>query len=278
MPNFDGKKITAFPVELDGTYTEGDVDAAMTGLIFLGERPGNTAYPVQLDADGFLRAVVEGGIPLGTEYSDGAVNTASKGTLIMGDDGANIQNVLVDSSGRLQVEIVEGQYDGVQYQDGATVAAPYGFVAMGHDGNDVFPLLVDSTGHLQIDIVSLPALPAGTNTVGAVKIDGVLKQGWSQVAVNINSATTTTLKAGVSGHTYTVLTISLTVAAENNLTWKSASTALSGPMDFGASGEPHGWQANLWPCGLKCAVGEALNLTTTTTGRVSGFITILDES
>ena len=164
----------------------------------------------------------------------------------MGDDGANIQNVLVDSGGRLQVEVVEGQYDGVQYQDGA----PYGFVAMGHDGSDVFPLLVDSTGHLQIDIISLPALPVGTDTVGAVKIDGVLKQGWSQVAVNINSATTTTLKAGVSGHTHTVLTISLTVAAENNLTWKSASTALSGPMDFGASGEPHGWQANLWPCGL----------------------------
>ena len=149
---------------------------------------------------------------------------------------------------------------------------------MGHDGNDVFPLLVDSTGHLQVDIVSLPALPAGADTVGAVKIDGVLKQGWSQVAVNINSATTTTLKAGVSGHTHTVLTISLTVAAENNLTWKSASTALSGPMDFGASGEPHGWQANLWPCGLKCAVGEALNLTTTTAGQVSGFITVLDES
>ena len=108
MPNFNGKKITAFPVEFDGTYTEGDTDATMTGLIFLGEKPGNTAYPVQLDADGFLRAVVEGGIPLGTEYSDGAVNTASKGTLIMGDDGANIQNVLVDSSGRLQVEVVEG--------------------------------------------------------------------------------------------------------------------------------------------------------------------------
>ena len=274
MPNFDGKKITAFPVELDGTYTEGDVDAAMTGLIFLGERPGNTAYPVQLDADGFLRAVVEGGIPLGTEYSDNAVNTASKGTLIMGDDGANIQNVLVDSSGRLQVEVVEGQYDGVQYQDGATVAAPYGFVAMGHDGNDVLPLLVDDAGHLQVE---LPSLVSGANTIGAVKIDGVLKQGWSQVVVNINSATTTTLKAAVGGHTYTVLTISLTVAAENNLTWKSASTALSGPMDFGASGEPHGWQANLWPCGLKCATGEALNLTTTTTGQVSGFITILDE-
>ena len=294
MPRFAGKKTTAFPVEFDGTYTEGDVDATMTGLVFLGEKPGSTAYPVQLDADGFLRAVVEGGIPLGTEYSDGAVNTASRGTLIMGDDGANIQNVLVDSSGRLQVEVVEGQYDGVQYQDGATVAAPYGFVAMGHDGSDVFPLLVDSTGHLQVDVVSLPALPAGTNnigdvdiasalpaganTVGAVKIDGVLKQGWSQVAININSATTTALKAGVSGHTYTVLTISLTVAAENNLTWKSNTTALSGPMDFGASGEPHGWQANLWPCGLKCAVDETLNLTTTTTGQVSGFITVLDES
>ena len=275
MPNFNGKKITAFPVEFDGTYTEGDVDAAMTGLVFLGEKPGSTAYPVQLDADGFLRAVVEGGIPLGTEYSDGAVNTASKGTLIMGDDGANIQNVLVDSSGRLQVEIVEGQYDGVQYQDGATVAAPYGFVAMGHDGNDVFPLLVDSTGHLQVE---LPSLVSGTNTIGAVKIDGVLKQGWSQVAININSATTTALKAGVAGHIYTVLTISLTVAAENNLTWKSNTTALSGPMDFGASEEPHGWQANLWPCGLKCAVGETLNLTTTTAGQVSGFITVLDES
>jgi len=150
-----------------------------------------------------------------------------------------------------------------------------GVLLQGDDGTDRHNVAVDADGSVQVDVVG--ALPAGSAKIGS--IDAGKKSGtWTCISININTATTTELKAASGGHTFTVLTISLTIAAENNLTWKSASTVLSGPMDFGASGEPHGWQANLWPCGLKCATGEALNLTTSTTGQVSGFITVLDES
>jgi hypothetical protein len=304
MPRFSGKKTdTGVPVTIDRErYTEGDVATSLEGGVVLGEKPGNVAYPIQIDASGYLK--VTGAGAGGTEYSDGDSNADSKGTLILGDDGTLLQNIAVDANGRLQVEVVEGEYDGVQYQDGAVVASPFGTVALGHDGSNVFPVVVDSNGYLQIEVLELPsdtfvveggALGKGVllqgddgtdrhnvavDTAGNVQTD-VVRQGklaaWTQILVNINAATTTELKAAVTGHTYTVIGISLTVAGENNLTWKSNTTALSGPMDFGGSGEPHGWQANMWPHGLKCTAGEALKLTTTTTEQVSGFVMILDE-
>jgi hypothetical protein len=300
MPRFSGKQTdVGVPVTIDrDRYTEGDVVAAMEGNVSLGEKPGNVVFPVQIDADGNLKVITAGGVVEGHEYQDGAVNTNAYGRLILGDDGANLQNILVDSSGRLQVEVVQGQYDGVQYQDGAAVASPFGTVALGHDGSNVFPVTVDASGHIQVDVVgALPSgsaaigklaansgvdigdvtLTAGSAKIGAVDV-GKCSTTQAQIVVNISTATTTVLKAASAGHTYTIMSIVLTVAAANNLTWKSATTAISGPMDFGETGEPHGMTVNLWPCGLGCVTGEALQLTTTTTGQVSGFITILDES
>lgn len=277
MPRFSGKQTdVGVPVTIDrDRYTEGDVVAAMEGNVSLGEKPGNVVFPVQIDADGNLKVITAGGVVEGHEYQDGAVNTNAYGRLILGDDGANLQNILVDSSGRLQVEVVQGQYDGVQYQDGAAVASPFGTVALGHDGSNVFPVTVDASGHIQVDVVG--ALPSGSAKIGAVDV-GKCSTTQAQIVVNISTATTTVLKAASAGHTYTIMSIVLTVAAANNLTWKSATTAISGSMDFGETGEPHGMTVNLWPCGLGCVTGEALQLTTTTTGQVSGFITILDES
>jgi hypothetical protein len=40
----------------------------------------------------------------GTQYTDGAVRGTATGTLMMGDDGVNIQSLKVDSSGELQVD------------------------------------------------------------------------------------------------------------------------------------------------------------------------------
>jgi hypothetical protein len=167
MPRFSGKKAdTGVPVTIDGDrYVEGDVVAAMEGGVVLGEKPGNVCFPIQIDASGYLQVAIGGGVTPGTEYSDGDGNGASKGTLIMGDDGANIQNVSVGANGRLQVEVVAGDYDGVQYQDGAAVAAPFGTVAMGHDGSNVFPVIVDGSGYLQIVIKKASVLNSRADAV-----------------------------------------------------------------------------------------------------------------
>jgi hypothetical protein len=168
MPRFSGKKTdTGVPVTIDKErYTEGDVAVALEGGIALGEKPGNVAYPIQIDASGYLKVAIGGGVTPGTEYSDGDSNAGSKGTLIMGDDGTLLQNIAVDANGRLQVEVVEGEYDGVQYQDGAAVASPFGTVMMGHDGSNVFPVVVDSSGYLQIQVIKASVL----NTVADVTL------------------------------------------------------------------------------------------------------------
>jgi hypothetical protein len=152
MPRFGGKQTDkGVPVTMDrDRYTEGDSSEALEGGVVLGEKPGNVCFPIQIDASGYLQVAIGGGVTPGTEYSDGDASAGSKGTLIMGDDGANIQNISVGANGRLQVEVVAGDYDGVQYQDGAAVGAPFGTVAMGHDGANVFPVVVDSNGYLQI--------------------------------------------------------------------------------------------------------------------------------
>lgn len=163
----------------------------------------------------------------------------------------------------------------ISYQEGDVVATPMGYTYLMKQSDNTLSIpLIDSDRHPQIDIAG--ALPAGSAKIGSMDVNK-LGGTWTCIPVNISTATTTELKAASAGHAFTVIAISLTIAAENNLTWKSATNTLSGPMDFGAANESHDLQINLWPCGLKCNAGEALNLTTTTTGQVSGFITVLDE-
>lgn len=158
MPRFAGKKVDkGVPVTIDkDRYMEGDVVSSMEGSVVLGEKPGNVAFPIQIDASGYLKVNLVAGGYAQHEYQDGDVNTGAYGHLCLGDDGANLQAVKVGTNGRLQVEVVVGNYDAVQYQDGAAVASPFGYVTMGHDGSNVFPVVVDSSGYLQVDIRILP--------------------------------------------------------------------------------------------------------------------------
>ena len=155
MAQFQGKRTdSGIPVHIQTErYTEGESSASLEGSVCLGEKPGNTVFPVQLDADGYLKVVVVERGGAGHEYQDGESNLNAYGHLILGDDGSNLQTISVDSSGRLQVEVVEGGYDGVQYEDGTTVASPFGTVALGHDGSEVYPVKVDSLGRLQVEVV-----------------------------------------------------------------------------------------------------------------------------
>jgi hypothetical protein len=297
----------------EGYAAEG---AALGRGVLLQGDDGTDRHNIAVDGNGRILVTEEYGVDIeGYVHSIDDILAAGlavegqalgKGILLQGDDGTDRTNVLVDTAGHLQVDILSGggSDDSIATEG---VAATKGTQISLDDGTDSHYAQANAAGDLKVtldseavvlgtgaaaigklaansgvdigdvDILSLPALTAGSAKIGSVDV-GKKSGTWTSVVVNINTATTTELKAGVAGHTYTVLTISLTVAAENNLTWKSAANAISGPMDFGAVNEPHGWQANLWPCGLKCVAGEALQLTTTTTGQVSGFIAILDES
>jgi hypothetical protein len=272
-------------------------DGALGKGVLLQGDDGVDRHNIAVDGNGRILVTEEYGVDIeGYVHSIDDVLAAGlaaegqalgKGVLLQGDDGTDRHNVAVDASGNLQVDVVG--------------ALPAGSAAIGklaaNSGVDIG----------DVDVLSLPTLPAGDNNIGNVDVASALPAGnnaigklaansgvdigdvdvlslpnklaaWTQVVININTATTTELIAANAGHTYTILTVSLTIAAENNLTLKSAANAKTGPMDFGKTGESHGWQANFWPVGIKCVTGEALNLTTTTTGQVSGIICVLDES
>jgi hypothetical protein len=152
MPRFSGKQTDmGVPVTIDrDRYVEGDTSAILGGTVILGEKPGSTVFPIQVDADGYLKIYLDGNVTLQTEHEDGVVNGVSKGTLVMGDDGADLQNISVDINGYLQAAVVEGEYTDTKYQDGAAIGSPYGTVMMGSDGSNVYPVVIGNDGYLQI--------------------------------------------------------------------------------------------------------------------------------
>jgi len=178
LAQFQGKRTdSGIPIHVQTErYTEGDSSDSLEGSVCLGEKPGNVTYPLQIDADGYLKVTSTGGGSSGHEYQDGDSNFGAYGHLILGDDGSNLQTISVDTDGRLQVEVVEGGYDGVQYEDGATVASPFGTVALGHDGSKVYPVYVDSVGRLQAVALGYDGAterPLSVDTSGRLQVEVV---------------------------------------------------------------------------------------------------------
>jgi hypothetical protein len=275
----------------EGYKTE---DSALGRGVLLQGDDGTDRHNVAVDASGNVMVEhdafsdIEIGITSIDDNLKADGNTLGKGFLVQGDDGTDRKNIAVDpATGNVQINVVSQPADTFAAEGSALGK---GVLLQGDDGVDRHNLYVDPTsGSLKVNFSN--AIPAGNNTIGKLAANSGVDIGdvdikslpnklatWTQVVVNIYEAITTELIQASAGHTYTILTISLTIAAANNLTFRSATTAKTGPMDFGGSGEAHEWQANFWPVGIKCAAGEALNLTTTTTGQVSGVICVLDES
>jgi len=94
-----------------------------------------------------------------------------------------------------------------------------------------------------------------------------------RAVINFSGAETSEIVAAVAGQKISVVNVALTVGGETNLTWKSGTTAISGPMDFGGADEPRGMTHGLGDYPLQTAAGEALNLTSSIAVQVSGYIT-----
>lgn len=96
-----GTQITSFG---GGTqYTEGDIDASITGTALMWEDTSDTLRAVSAAKP--LPVNIVSGSSSGTEYADGAARGTATGSLSMVDDGTNIQSMRGDSSGRPQVNI-----------------------------------------------------------------------------------------------------------------------------------------------------------------------------
>ena len=113
---------------------------------------------------------------------------------------------------------------------------------------------------------------------GRLKVDaGVPASAQLQAAINFATAITSEIVAAVSGKKIKVANIMLTVAGETNLTFKSDSDSISGPLDFGGTDEPRGMVHSLSDYPLETAEGEAFGLASSLAVQVSGYVTYYTE-
>jgi hypothetical protein len=167
-------------LKLDGTepafgagtqYTEGDIDATITGTALLVEGPANTLYPVQITGAG-------GGVKIDiTSVSGTGVGTSvpvnDNATTLSVDDGAGA--LTVDNAGTFAVQVDGAALTSLQLIDDTIAtdgsASPTkGVMLAGTDGTNAQTVKVDTAGELQIDILTLPALIAGTANIGDVDV------------------------------------------------------------------------------------------------------------
>lgn len=112
---------------------------------------------------------------------------------------------------------------------------------------------------------------------GALKValDGLLSdtKTLESAVISENTAATHEIIAATAGQKIHVVNLFFTVAGEVDITFKKATTALTGVLDFGAAGEPRGAMIPLGVGPLVCGSGQAFNMTLGQNVLVSGFCT-----
>jgi len=113
---------------------------------------------------------------------------------------------------------------------------------------------------------------------GRLKVDVRTGQPTTQKAkIDFATAATHEIIAAVAGKKIKVVNLMLTVAGETNLTFKSATTAISGAMDFGGTDEPRGMVHHFGDHPLEMTEGEAFQITNSAAEQVSGYVTYFTE-
>ena len=96
-------------------------------------------------------------------------------------------------------------------------------------------------------------------------------------AITFATAATHEIIAAVAGKKIKIANLMLTVSGETNLTLKSNTTAISGPLDFGGTDEPRGMVQNFGNFPLETVAGEAFNITSSGAVQLSGYATYFTE-
>lgn len=90
--------------------------------------------------------------------------------------------------------------------------------------------------------------------------------------IDFATAASHTIVAGQAGKKIKITSLIFTVGGETNLTLKSGSTALTGPMDFGGTDEPRGMVCTQGFLPYELAEGEAFVITSSSAVQVSGCV------
>lgn len=219
----DGHNVTIDnPGDIGGgvQYTEGDVDASITGTAIMWEDAGNTLRSIS--ASNPFPVNIVAGSSSGVQYTDGDLTVASPvGTIPVFDDGGTI--IAVSTANPLPVT---GGGGGVQYTDGAVAPAnPIGTI----------PVFVDGSGDIAAVSTTDPLPITGTVTANIGTIAGIATE-VTLAAINaklvsgtdIGDVTVNNAAGGAAvniqdgGNSITVdgaVTVSGTVAATQSGTW-----------------------------------------------------------
>lgn len=122
----------------------------------------------------------------------------------------------------------------------------------------------------------IASLAAGTESIGKVQVEGP-GQTMLKAAIDDSDGGNALAITAVAAKKHHITMIVLTVDGATNIAFLTAATPLSGPMDFGGSGEPKGMVSNFGNFPLVCATNEAFNITSSAAVQVSGYVVYYDE-
>ncbi|MBA7495819.1 hypothetical protein ES702_06410 [subsurface metagenome] len=126
------------------------------------------------------------------------------------------------------------------------------------------------------DLKSLVVLAAGTNLIGNVKLAGITPT-LAKAEIDFGTLATHTIITATAGLKIKITSIVFTIGGETDITFISGSTDISGPMDFGGTGEPRGMVVphGLFP--LECGTGEDFKIQNAAAEQVSGYVIYFKE-
>jgi len=135
-------------------YTEGDVDASITGTAMMAEGGSDTLYSLQVDANKYLKVAQQGNVTVD-------LNSVTP-DLMLGTDFSNVFGTASVVSATPAVKVEE--QGTVNVADGGGSLTVDGSVSIG----SALPAGTNNIG--DVDVLTLPSIPAGTNLIGNVKI------------------------------------------------------------------------------------------------------------
>jgi len=126
--------------------------------------------------------------------------------------------------------------------------------------------------------IVLYASSDGGTTFYPVKLsaDGGLLTGGTSKAIlpakiDIATAARHEIVAATAAQKIYLVGLFFTLSTENDITLENGTTALTGAMPFGGSGEPKGMTENWWPIGIPMSTNTAFNITLSSAQQVSGL-------
>lgn len=112
----------------------------------------------------------------------------------------------------------------------------------------------------------------GRNDVWTDGSQSVFRPDSKLAPIDISSIGSHSIIPGVPGKSIRILSIFFTASAEVNVTLLEDSSALSGAMDFGASGEPRGISLAFQYSPVALGTGKGLNISLSAASQVSGAV------